>query len=171
MSIHTAKIIWKTDASESFAKNQYTRGHEWSFDGGVTVQASSSPHAVRVPFSVEAAVDPEEALVASASSCHMLSFLWVAAKAGFIIDSYEDNSVGEMTTSDEGKQWISKITLDPQRRSLTTIAGSGKRGGGGDGGSARAAEFDRPHGIGLADDGTIFIGDTLNHRVRRLTPP
>lgn len=114
MSTYTAKITWKCDSPESFAKNQYTRGHTWEFDGGTVVPASSSPHAVRVPFSVEAAVDPEEALVASASSCHMLSFLWVASKRGFVIDSYEDSAVGEMTTSDEGKQWISKITLGPQ---------------------------------------------------------
>ncbi len=114
MSTYTAKIVWKSDSAEAFAKNQYTRGHSWEFDGGVTVPASSSPHAVRVPFSVEAAVDPEEALVASASSCHMLSFLWVAAKAGFNVESYEDNAVGEMETTDAGKQWISKITLDPQ---------------------------------------------------------
>ena len=121
MSTYTAKIVWKSDSPETFAKNQYTRGHAWEFDGGVTVPASSSPHAVRVPFSVEAAVDPEEALVASVSSCHMLSFLWVVSKNGFVCDSYEDNSVGEMTTSDDGKQWISKITLDPQ------IAWSGAR--------------------------------------------
>ena len=114
MSTYTAKITWKSDSPESFAKNQYTRGHEWEFDGGLTVPASSSPHAVRVPFSVEAAVDPEEALVASASSCHMLSFLWVASKAGFNVGSYEDNAIGEMTTTPEGKQWISTITLDPQ---------------------------------------------------------
>lgn len=114
MSTYTAKITWKSDSPEAFAKNQYTRRHEWEFDGGVTVPASSSPHAVRVPFSVEAAVDPEEALVASVSSCHMLSFLWVVSKNGFVCDSYDDNAVGEMTTSDEGKQWISKITLDPQ---------------------------------------------------------
>ncbi len=96
-----------------FAKNQYTRGHTWEFDGGITVPASSSPHAVRVPYSIEKAVDPEEALVAAASSCHMLSFLWVAAKAGFVCDSYEDNAVGEMA-NDNGTQWISNITLDPQ---------------------------------------------------------
>ncbi|MFM9904353.1 MAG: OsmC family protein [Pyrinomonadaceae bacterium] len=114
MSTYTAKITWKSDSREAFAKNQYTRGHEWEFDVGVTVPASSSPHAVRVPFSVEAAVDPEEALVASASSCHMLSFLWVAAKAGFNIESYEDNAEGLMTTNEDGKQWISTITLDPQ---------------------------------------------------------
>ena len=113
MSIYTAKIIWSSDSPELFAKNQYTRGHTWKFDGGVTVPASSSPHAVRVPYSVEAAVDPEEALVASVSSCHMLSFLWVAAKAGFNVESYTDNAVGEMA-NDNGKQWISKITLDPQ---------------------------------------------------------
>ncbi|MEO7674334.1 MAG: OsmC family protein [Pyrinomonadaceae bacterium] len=114
MTTYTAKIMWKSDSPETFAKNQYTRGHTWEFDGGVTVPASSSPHAVRVPYSVEAAVDPEEALVASASSCHMLSFLWVASKKGFAVASYEDSAVGEMTTTDAGRQWISKITLDPQ---------------------------------------------------------
>ena len=114
MATYTAKITWKSDSPEAFAKNQYTRGHTWDFDGGVTVPASSSPHAVRVPFSIEAAVDPEEALVASASSCHMLSFLWVVSKNGFVAESYEDNAVGEMTTNDEGKQWISKITVNPQ---------------------------------------------------------
>jgi organic hydroperoxide reductase OsmC/OhrA len=83
------------------------------FDGGTVVPASSSPHAVRVPFSIDAAVDPEEALVAAASSCHMLSFLWVASRKGFTAESYEDDAVGEMTTNDDGKEWISKITLNP----------------------------------------------------------
>jgi len=114
MSTYTAKITWVSDSPEAFAKNQYTRGHTWAFDGGTVVPASSSPHAVRVPYSVEAAVDPEEALVVSASSCHMLSFLWEASKAGFNVSSYEDDAVGEMTTSPEGKQWISVITLMPQ---------------------------------------------------------
>ena len=113
MSTYTAIIAWKSDSPETFSKNQYTRGHEWSFDGGVTVPASSSPHAVRLPWSVEAAVDPEEALVAAVSSCHMLSFLYLAAKAGFNAESYTDEAVGEMT-NDNGKQWLSKITLDPQ---------------------------------------------------------
>lgn len=76
--------------------------------------ASSSPHAVRVPFSVEAAVDPEEALVASAASCHMLTFLYLAAREGFNIASYTDNAVGEMAAMEDGRQWIAKITLDPQ---------------------------------------------------------
>ncbi len=114
MATYTATIFWKNDSPESFAKNQYSRAHTWSFDGGVEVPASSSPHSVRLPFSVENAVDPEEALVASASSCHMLTFLWIAAKKGFLIDSYLDNAVGEMTADAGGKQWISKITLDPK---------------------------------------------------------
>ena len=114
MSTFSAKISWKNDSPETFTKNRYSRAHNWSFDGGIEVPASSSPHAVRLPFSVEEAVDPEEALVAAVSSCHMLTFLWVAAKKGFLIESYEDNAVGEMTTTDDGRQWISKITLDPQ---------------------------------------------------------
>lgn len=114
MSTYKAKISWKSDALEMFTKNRYSRGHTWEFDEGVTVPASSSPHAVRLPFSVEAAVDPEEALVASASSCHMLTFLWLAGKDGFRIDSYTDDAVGEMTADENGVQWISLITLDPQ---------------------------------------------------------
>ena len=114
MSTYTAKITWKSDSRDTFAQNKYTRGHVWEFDGGVSVPASSSPHAVRVPFSVEAAVDPEEALVASAASCHMLTFLWLAAKAGFNIASYTDNAIGELASLEDGRQWLAKITLDPQ---------------------------------------------------------
>lgn len=113
MSIYTAKIIWKSDSPDMFTKNRYTRGHEWRFDGGVNVPASSSPHSVRVPYSLEAAVDPEEALVASAASCHMLMLLWLAAKRGFRIDGYEDNAEGVMEQMPDGRQWISRITLRP----------------------------------------------------------
>ncbi|MBK9216068.1 MAG: OsmC family protein [Chloracidobacterium sp.] len=113
MSTYSAKVVWKSDSPEIFTKNRYTRGHTWEFDGGVSVPASSSPQVVP-RFSVEAAVDPEEALVASASSCHMLTFLWLAAKAGYNIDSYTDKAVGEMMAGVDGRQWMSKITLDPQ---------------------------------------------------------
>jgi len=114
MSFYTAKVSWKNNSSELFAKNQYSRGHTWSFDGGIEVPASSSPHAVRLPYSIENAIDPEEALVASASSCHMLTFLWIASRKGFVIDSYEDDAVGAMTKNQEGKEWVSRITLDPK---------------------------------------------------------
>ncbi len=113
MSTYTAKIIWRSDSPETFTKQRYTRGHEWEFDGGVTVAASSSPQVVP-RFSVEAAVDPEEALVASAASCHMLTFLYLAAKAGFNIARYTDDAVGEMAAMDDGRQWLARITLDPQ---------------------------------------------------------
>ena len=83
------------------------------FDGGISVPASSSPQVVP-RFSVEAAVDPEEALVASASSCHMLTFLYLAANAGFNVASYADNAVGELAKREDGRQWMATITLDPQ---------------------------------------------------------
>ena len=113
MSTYTAKITWKSDSPDTFTKNRYSRGHSWEFDGGVTVSASSSPHVVP-RFSVEEAVDPEEALVASASSCHMLTFLYLTARAGFNVVGYTDNAVGEMATLEDGRQWVSRITLDPQ---------------------------------------------------------
>lgn len=113
MSIHTATITWKSDSPATFTKNRYSRAHEWSFDGGAVVPGSSSPHVVP-RFSNEAAVDPEEALVAAASSCHMLSFLYLAAKDGFNADSYTDEAIGEMGTLPDGNQWVAKITLDPQ---------------------------------------------------------
>lgn len=114
MSAYNATITWKSDSPDTFTKNRYTRGHTWSFDGGIEVPASSSPHSVRVPFSVEAAVDPEEALVAAAASCHMLTFLWIAARRGFNISAYEDNAVGEMSKLEDGRHWVSRITLDPK---------------------------------------------------------
>ena len=113
MSTYSAKIIWKVDSPDTFTKGRYTRGHTWMFDGGTIVPASSSPHSVRLPFSVEEAVDPEEALVAAASSCHMLSFLWVASRKGFTAETYEDDAVGEMTKNDNVKEWISRIILSP----------------------------------------------------------
>ncbi len=113
MSTYAAIITWRSDSPEEFVRNRYSRGHEWSFDGGVTVPASSSPHVVP-RFSVEAAVDPEEALVASAASCHMLTFLYLAANDGFNIASYTDNATGEMAPLDDGRQWLAKITLAPQ---------------------------------------------------------
>ncbi len=113
MATYTATITWRSDSPDTFTKNRYARGHEWVFDGGVTVPASSSPHVVP-RFSNAAAVDPEEALVASAASCHMLSFLYLAAKAGFNAESYTDEASGEMATLPDGNQWVAKITLDPQ---------------------------------------------------------
>ena len=84
MSTYTATIRWTRDQSTDFAKGQYSRAHEWAFDGGAVVPASPSPHVVPAPWSDPAGVDPEEAFVASLSSCHMLFFVDFARRAGFV---------------------------------------------------------------------------------------
>jgi len=113
MSEYIAKINWARANDENYIDNKYSRGHEWVFDGGITVQASSSPHVVPLPYSVEANVDPEEAFVASLSSCHMLFFLSIAAKRRYVVDSYVDDAVGIMEKDDDGKVSMTKVTLRP----------------------------------------------------------
>ncbi len=114
MSKYFAKINWLRGADEPYIDNQYSRAHSWSFDGGVIVPASSSPHVVPIPYSVEANVDPEEAFVASLSSCHMLFFLSIAAKKKLVIDQYLDNAVGIMGKDSDGKISMTKVTLHPK---------------------------------------------------------
>lgn len=109
---YRASVKWSRGDAK-FIDQRYSRGHSWSFDGGITVPASSSPLSVRLPFSIAEAVDPEEALVAALASCHMLTFLYVAAKQGFVVDAYSDDAVGEMTKNERGKFWVSRITLSP----------------------------------------------------------
>ena len=112
MSSFGAEIVWTRSESEIFTDRRYSRGHVWRFDGGVEVPASSSPHIVPLPYSVEANVDPEEAFVAALSSCHMLFFLHFASDSGVVVDSYSDQAVGEMATIN-GKTMIPKVTLKP----------------------------------------------------------
>ncbi len=112
MADHTATIVWNRDGAR-FTDNRYSRGHVWRFDGGVDVPASASPQVVKPPLSVEAAVDPEEALVASLSSCHMLWFLSIAAKRGFVVDRYQDEAVGVMGKNAAGKIAMTQVTLRP----------------------------------------------------------
>ena len=110
---YKALIAWQRGAGEPFTDLKFSRAHQWSFDGGITVPGSSSPLSVRLPYSRAEAVDPEEALVAALSSCHMLTFLYLAAKQGLVVDSYEDDAVGVMTKNARGKLFISKVTLRP----------------------------------------------------------
>jgi organic hydroperoxide reductase OsmC/OhrA len=102
MSDYTTIVTWSRDGAV-FTDNRYSRRHRWLFDGGVEVAASSSPEVVPVPMSDAAAVDPEEAFVVSLSSCHMLWFLSIAAKRGFLVDSYRDDAVGVMAKDSSGK--------------------------------------------------------------------
>jgi organic hydroperoxide reductase OsmC/OhrA len=144
---YTATISWRND-SDDFARGRYTRGHVWRFDGGTEVPATASPHVVPARFTVEAAVDPEEALIASLASCHMLTFLDIARRGGFVVDSYEDDAVGVMEKNDAGKFWVSEVTLSPR------IAFSGK--------APEPAELARLHDAAHAD---CFVANSLLTRV------
>lgn len=113
MAEYTTIVEWDR-AGANFADNRYSRGHRWLFDGGVEVPASSSPHVVPLPYSVEAAVDPEEAFVASLSSCHMLWFLSIAGKRQFVVDRYRDEAVGVMGKGADGRIAMTRVTLRPR---------------------------------------------------------
>ena len=114
MSSYTATIRWDRNGAEGFAKGQYSRAHEWAFDGGATVPASASPHIVPAPWSDAAGVDPEEAFVASLSSCHMLFFLDFARRGGWTIESYVDQAEGVLEKDAEGKVAMTRVTLRPR---------------------------------------------------------
>jgi organic hydroperoxide reductase OsmC/OhrA len=111
-SVHTATIEWQRGESR-FDDRLYSRAHRWRFDGGAVLAASSSPHVVRPPLSDPAGVDPEEAYVAALSSCHMLWFLDLAARAGYVVDRYVDHARGHMADRGGGRLWIATVELSP----------------------------------------------------------
>jgi len=113
LSEYTATIKWQRD-DQDFLDDSYSRGHIWEVDGGVSVPASASPHIVPPPKSVVDNVDPEEAFVASLSSCHMLFFLAIAAKSGYVIDKYTDCAVGHMARNEQGQFAMTKVILRPR---------------------------------------------------------
>lgn len=114
MMTYNIKVSWKRNIDEAFLDNKYSRSHTWTFDGGIELRASSSPHVVPVPMSNEVAVDPEEAFVASLSSCHMLWFLSLAVENNYIVESYEDNAEGVLAKDEEGKLAMTRVTLKPK---------------------------------------------------------
>ena len=112
---YRATIRWKREAPDAeFSKGRYSRAHDIRFDGGITVPGSASPGVVPAPFSREDAVDPEEMLVAALSNCHMLTFVDLARRAGFIVDSYEDDAVGTMERIAPQRMAITKVVLRPR---------------------------------------------------------
>src|SRR5262245_55335821 len=92
---HIATVLWERNGPD-FLKGKYSREHRWTFDGGLSVPASSSPSVVPAPWSNPAGIDPEEAFVASVASCHLLTYVWLASRAGFQVDRYEDRAEGVM---------------------------------------------------------------------------
>jgi organic hydroperoxide reductase OsmC/OhrA len=113
MSEHRAVITWERRGAD-FLHGKYSREHEWTFDGGARIPASPSPANVPAPFSNAAYVDPEEAFVAAISSCHMLTYLYVAYQRGFQVDRYEDEAVGLMSKNERGFAWVRAVTLSPK---------------------------------------------------------
>jgi organic hydroperoxide reductase OsmC/OhrA len=114
VSTYVATIRWTRSGDSDFAKGQYSRAHQWSFDGGLTVPASPSPHVVPAPWNDPAGIDPEEAFVASLSSCHMLFFIDFARRAGLIPDSYVDEAEGVLDKREDGRIAMTRVTLRPQ---------------------------------------------------------
>ena len=115
MAHYEAEVIWQR-AEQPFLDNRYSRRHRLRFDGGLAIPGSSSPHVVPLPMSDAAAMDPEEAFVASLSSCHMLWFLTVAVKRKFRVDSYHDKAIGVMERNGQGKLAMTTVTLRPDVR-------------------------------------------------------
>lgn len=115
MAQHTSTVLWQREQTPQapFTDHRYSRRHAWHFDGGAVVSASSSPHVVPLPYSDPAGVDPEEAFVAALSSCHMLWFLDLAARAGWVVDRYRDEAVGVMARNAEGHMAMTRVTLRP----------------------------------------------------------
>jgi organic hydroperoxide reductase OsmC/OhrA len=145
--LYRATIDWERQGAK-FTDSRYSRGHRWSFDGGVEVPASSSPGHVPLPYSVAAAVDPEEAFVASLSSCHMLCFLYLAAKRGHQVDSYHDEAVGLVGPDATGKPAVLEVTLRPS----VVVAGT-----------IEPAELEELH---HAAHGDCFIANSVKTSIR-----
>jgi len=106
MSEHKVNLTWKR-GDAPFEYQKYPRNHTWKFDGGHEMTASAAPAYLGDPKQV----DPEEAFVASLSSCHMLTFLAIACKKKFVLDEYVDEAVGVMEKNAEGRLAITHVTL------------------------------------------------------------
>ncbi|HTV47641.1 MAG TPA: OsmC family protein [Phycisphaerae bacterium] len=109
---HTATVEWERKGAV-FIDNRYSRMHTWKFDGGTEVMGSSAPQIVPAPLSDPRGVDPEEAFIASLASCHMLWFLSIAARKGFVVENYTDVAEAESGKNEEGKIAILQLTLKP----------------------------------------------------------
>jgi organic hydroperoxide reductase OsmC/OhrA len=112
VSEYKATIEW-TRQSHGFDYKTYNRSHNLSFEGGIRVPGSAAPG--NTPRGARGApgVDPEQAFVASLSSCHMLWFLHLAADAKLVVDRYVDEAIGVLEKNAEGRMVITRVTLRP----------------------------------------------------------
>ncbi len=109
MSEHKVSVIWRRK-TDDFQYKTYSRDHSWKFENGTEVKASAAPDYLGNANRV----NPEEAYVASLSSCHMLTFLAIASYQGFTIDSYTDEAVGLLEKNSSGKMAVTQVTLSPE---------------------------------------------------------
>ena len=109
MSEHRASVRWVRQ-TEDFSYESYGRDHVWRFEGGQEVAASAAPAYRGSPERV----DPEQAYVASLSSCHMLTFLALAARKRLVVDRYEDDAVGFLEKNEAGRLAITRVVLRPR---------------------------------------------------------
>jgi organic hydroperoxide reductase OsmC/OhrA len=109
MSEHIVNLQWNGNGKD-FAYETYPRDHRLVFDNGQTIHASSAP----AYFGNVEGIDPEEMLVAALSSCHMLTFLAVASKRGYIVVDYQDHAVGHLDKNAEGKMAVTAVQLNPR---------------------------------------------------------
>lgn len=108
MSRHEATVNWKRQTA-SFSYPDYNRDHTWKFDNNLKVNASAAPEFL----GSASRVDPEQAFVASVSSCHMLTFLAICARKRIIVNSYLDHAVGFLEKNDRGQLSIIRVELFP----------------------------------------------------------
>ena len=149
MSVYVAEVNWSLREGEDFLRGRYSRAHEISFDGGVRMPGSASPQVVPAPWSLESAVDPEEAFVAAISACHMLTFLHKAREAGLVVASYGDRAEGVIGRGPDGRMAVARVTLRPAIVYL--------------GNSPTAAELDYLHRAAHRD---CFIANSVNTEIR-----
>ena len=149
MAEHKATIRWQLDG-DGFSKGRFSREHTWTFDGGAIIPASAAPSVIPAPYSNPAAVDPEEAFVASIASCHMLTFLYVAMREGFVVERYEDEAVGVTGKTDRGAVWVARVTLRPR-----IVYGGDKHPG--------AADLERLHHLAHEQ---CFIANSVKTEIR-----
>lgn len=109
MSEHHAKVSWKKNTPD-FTYEGYDRTHTVSFPGGSLLSASSAPEFL----GKKELANPEELLAAALASCHMLTFLAVAAKSRLVVEAYEDHPVATLDKNATGKMSVTKIQLSPK---------------------------------------------------------
>ena len=119
MSEYSAQLEWQRPEGVNFTDQRYSRRHTLRFDGGAVLPGSSAVSSVPLPWSDPGAVDPEEMFIAALASCHLLWFLSLAARAGFVVDAYVDEAVGTLAPDSRGKVSMTVVTLRPH----TTFSG------------------------------------------------